>query len=233
MDNIVLYFSNILGCNSFLNPTPLSHKDRNELQKIYNGNRCCTKSINIVHFNKGNSKFENRLSDIDRVISKYKPDIIHIAEANMGSNFDSYIGKYSEYNFERNLMYNDIGNSRNILMINKKLQYSRCNDLENNITCTIWVQIKLGKSKNLLYMGGYRQWQTPNILDPQGTSNSANNQIFRLKSILDKWKLASDEKTDMICTMDDNIDTNIDNTNNLNSRLLHILNDHLVDNNII
>ena len=59
-DNIVLYFSNILGCNSFLNPTPLSHKDRNELQKIYNGNRCCTKSINIVHFNKGNSKFENR-----------------------------------------------------------------------------------------------------------------------------------------------------------------------------
>ena len=33
--------------------------------------------------------------------------------------------------------------------------------------------------------------------------------------------------------MDDNIDTNIDNSNNLNSRLLHILNDHIIDNNII
>ena len=109
----------------------------------------------------------------------------------------------TDFNLERNLMYNNIGTSRNILMINKKIPYIRRNDLENDITCTIWVQIKLGKSKNLLYMGGYRQWRTHNILDPLGNSYSANNQISRLKSIIDNWKVAADEGTDMMIVIDD------------------------------
>ena len=75
----------------YSNPLPLGHKYFNKLIKIINGNRANFKSLNIFHINKGNAKFENKLSDIDNIISKHNPDILHIAEANISSNFDTYL----------------------------------------------------------------------------------------------------------------------------------------------
>ena len=123
--NMTIYTLYYMGCmNLIFNPIPPLHKYNNKLQKILYGNRNFPKSINILHVNKGNSKFKNKLCDIDRIISKYSPDIIHIAEANLGSNYGNYIGKYSNYNVEKNLMYNDIGISISIFFnIVKKLRF--------------------------------------------------------------------------------------------------------------
>ena len=46
-----------------------------------NGNIKLT-NIKIAHFNKGNSKFENKLDDIHYIIDTYKPLIFSISEAN-------------------------------------------------------------------------------------------------------------------------------------------------------
>ena len=213
------------------NPIPSSHKHLNKLTKIKNGNRQNFKSLNIFHINKGNSKFESKLNDIDNILSKHSPDIFHIAEANMGSNYDNYIGRYKGYNVERNLMYNNTGISRNIIMIKDRIPYTRRIDLEDQQTCTIWIDININKSRHLLLMGGYRQWRKPKLLDPTSNSHTTNEQINRLTNILDKWTMACNENKDIICAMDDNIDTNITNTNSHNTNLLQLINDHLDTNN--
>ena len=43
--------------------------------------------------------------------------------------------------------------------------------------------------------------------------------------------MACNENKDIICAMDDNIDTNITNTNSHNTNLLQLMNDHLDTNN--
>ena len=90
----------------------------------------------------------------------------------------------------------------------------------------------MNKSKHLLLMGGYRQWRTPKILDQYNDSNTYTKQNDRLTNILNKWTTAVNENKDMICMMDDNIDTNNTNNNNNNKKLLLTLNDHLSTNNI-
>ena len=39
-------------------------------------------NIKIAHFNKGNSKFENKLDNIHYIIDTHKPQIFSISEAN-------------------------------------------------------------------------------------------------------------------------------------------------------
>ena len=50
----------------------------------------------------------------------------------------------------------------------KELEFIRRTDLEIVNQATIWIEIPLIKSNNLLIAGGYRQWQLPK------SSNIAN-----------------------------------------------------------
>ena len=46
-------------------------------------NNFCNK-IKIIHWNKGNSNFSNKLDSIYEILDTKKTDILHIAEANVG-----------------------------------------------------------------------------------------------------------------------------------------------------
>ena len=121
---------------------------------------------------------------------------------------------FSEYNFELNLMFNNIGISRNLILVRKGLNYKRRFDLENNITCNIWIELSLGTNKSLMIMGGYRQWTLPKSLDIENNKNKNIKQCKRFKITLDNWEKCLAENKDCIIMTDDNIDSSIEANHN-------------------
>ena len=96
-------------------------------------------------------------------MNQEKADVMSVVEANLGHQSNLIKSEFHEFNVELSLTSQQTQVSRDILLINKNLQYSRRYDLETIHTSTVWVEIKLGKTKSLLIMVGYRQWQLPNF----------------------------------------------------------------------
>ena len=140
---------------------------------------------------------------------------------------------FSDYNIETNLMYNDIGLSRNILMVRNSIPYNRRTDLEHNLISSIWIEISLKGGKKILLSGAYRQWRLPVELDPSKISNKKQNQMERLDILLNQWTKACSEGKDVFVAIDDNIDCNISNNSPNNKILLSKLNDSIATNNLV
>ena len=64
------------------------------------GNRSKLNTIEISHFNKGNSKFETKMNEIKILIKKHSPDIFSIVEANLPINYQYIQKEFPEYSFE-------------------------------------------------------------------------------------------------------------------------------------
>ena len=216
-------------------------KHRNREQHSKNGNvqnnkskKC--KNIKLLHLNKRNSNFKNRIAEMQLIITKYNPDIITIAEANIDQSYTDYISQFENYNIELNKMFQICGNSRNAIFIKKKqLAYKRREDLEDYDTCTIWIKIIIQRTKKVLLMGGYRQWNLPKTMDPDNNTNSGIQQMNRLQKILAKWALAMNENKDVVVMMDDNIDSDINSTHNKIYKIKNLYDlwqSHLIDFNI-
>ena len=110
-------------------------------------------------------------------------------------------------------MHNNIGCSRNILLINSKLAYKRRYDLEDARICTVWTEIFVSKRKSFLCMGGYRQWSVPSKLNiPNSKHVSCQKERFQL--LVNNWERALKEKKDTIVMMDTNIDTRCNTSHN-------------------
>ena len=56
-----------------------TRKRNNKMQHIKNGNY----HLNILHWNKGNTLFTNKITHIDQIMDKYRPHIISLCEANI------------------------------------------------------------------------------------------------------------------------------------------------------
>ena len=82
--------------------------------------------------------------------------------------------------------------SRSCLLVHTDVTYDHRYDLEDNDTSNVWIEIK-NKTKNLLIMGGYRQWQLPKKFKLPASKNPSQ-QKFRFVKTLDKWQLALAEK---------------------------------------
>ena len=181
-------------------------KSRNKLCHSKYGNRTKTFGLKLLHLNKGNSYFKNKINDIQITIDKFLPDIISISEANLFKNDNLSVNQFSGYNFIYDNFWDTIGWSRQILMIKKDIDYIRRSDLENINQAIIWIEIPLMKSNNLLIAGGYRQWKLPKEVNFPN-SGSPNNQKLRWDAFLKKYQLALNEGKDICTLMDDNINT--------------------------
>ena len=56
-----------------------TRKQNNKLQHIINGNHY----LNLVHWNKGNTLFNNKITQIDQLLNTYQPHILSLCEANI------------------------------------------------------------------------------------------------------------------------------------------------------
>ena len=184
-------------------------KHLNETMHAKHGNIHKFSKLKLLHVNKGNVHFKNKLTEMRIIIDKFTPDIFSISEANVTKNYTNYTHEFNEYNFELNLMYNNIGISRNILLIRKGIHFKRRYDLEHPSLCNIWIELSPGTKRPFLIMGGYRQWSLPKTMDPFNTKDKNSKQLERYAMTLDFWKTALQENKDIIVLTDVNIDSSI------------------------
>ena len=116
----------------------------NKNAHVTNGNKTINnKSLNFLHFNKGPSYFHNKINDIHEIIDKYKPNIFSISEANYVIDRDNTdCGLFDSYNIETTDQLCKFNISRQLLLIDARLQYTRRYDLESKFECCIWVELK-------------------------------------------------------------------------------------------
>merc|ERR1712243_279347 len=145
----------VITQNSTYSATLQSTNNKNS--HISNGNIKAT-SIKIAHFNKGNSKFDNKIDDLHYIIDKHKPLIFSISEANYCNINNTIIDGYSIETCDFKINYHT---SRQILLIHKSLTYTRRKDLEKPHLALIICDIKLHRNDKLTIAAYYRQWSLP------------------------------------------------------------------------
>ena len=187
-----------------------TRKQHNKEQHTKNGNH----TIKIVQWNKGKANFTNKTNELDSILSKHKPNLISICEANINMNKNTEINnRYKDFNIEHTKMSINTNQSRNIMMIKEDLIYKRRTDLEDAETSTVWIELKLPKNKPILVASIYRQWSLPQILNIKD-SHGIIQQTERWDKVLDKWEKAISEKKEVIVLTDDNMDHENENYNN-------------------
>ena len=124
----------------------------------------------MVHVNKGNSNFENRIDDIYIVLDKLQPHILSIQEANYDPNCNINI---SGYDIEYKLLSPKTSRARTMVLIKKGINYKRCKQYENDHISSVWLEILLSKNKSFFIMSAYRQWRLPSEI---GILNSGSLQ---------------------------------------------------------
>ena len=205
--------------NNNSSPFLFNHRTaHNKLMKIYNGNISSIKSLKIMQYNKGSSDYSKKEHILNKHITDKHIDIACISEANISESYLANNDVLSGYICESKPMSDRIDMSRNIILINENIPYIRRRDLENEYIATIWIEVKLKSKKNILVMGGYRQWRLfkeLGIID----SNKTKNQIDRFKKIIEQWSNAIKEGKDVIVVMDTNIDTQTNSNHNTTNRI--------------
>ena len=159
------------------------------------GNIPGIKQLKLVQLNKGNSLFKNGIKLLERVITNEKPDILCLSESNINRNDAQHINYFSEYYHELNLNSNQIGISRNSMMIKKGLEYLRRQELEDSNICDIVIEIKSKGNRPIIIVGSYREWQKLKISN-QTHSNRVREQISRFKVTMNLWDTLSAENKD-------------------------------------
>merc|ERR1712240_978051 len=170
---------------------------------------------------------------IDQILDKFKPHIISLCEANIERMVNNTLNDtYKDYKIEYTKMSNRTNNSRNAILIKNDLVYDRRHDLEDDITSTVWIELKIPNENNILISSIYRQWALPKALGiPK--SNNMHNQSTRWTTVLKQWTKAHKEKKEIIVLTDDNIDHNNStfNTNYKVSNIRDMTVEFLTDNN--
>merc|ERR1711867_38221 len=90
----------------------------------------------------------------------------------------------------------------------------------DDITSTIWLELKIPEGKTILISSIYRQWSLPKALGIHKSYNS-HNQTLRWKSVISQWQKAYKENKEIIILTDDNMDHN-NNTFNNNYKINNI-----------
>ena len=144
------YNTQLINHNTHKDSNKLQHikhntrKKLNELQHIKKGNYY----INLLHWNKGNTLFKNKTTQIDQILQKYKPHIISLCEANIEKTINNTQNDtYMDYKVEHTKMSNNTNNSRNAILIKNDLIYTRRDNLEDDITSTIWIELRVPEGK--------------------------------------------------------------------------------------
>ena len=224
-----IYYINFKNKITFKNLHNKEIYTGNKMLKIINGNIRKFK-LKLVTWNKATKNHHNNQNVLDSILTKYKPHILNLCEANLKTNIHSIHNSVINYKIEVTKQSDASNMSRSCLLIHNNVDYIRRFDLEDNDTSNIWIEIK-NKRKNILIMGVYRQWKlTKNVNLPK--SHNSSQQKVRLIKTLNKWQQALTENKNCIVMMDSNIDTQNSNHNktwnveNLKTRLYDFINNN-------
>lgn len=76
--------------------------------------------------------------------------------------------------------------SCNATLIKNDIIYTRRHDLEDEMTSTVWLEVKVPQGKAILISSIYRQWSLPKMLGINN-SNNTHNQTLPWITVITQW----------------------------------------------
>ena len=114
--------------------------------------------LRILHWNKGNSLFKNKIDDINFILDKYSQNVVSILEANY-ENIDRT--NILDYIIETNDMGVGHDTSRQILLILSTIEYTQTYDYIDKYIAAIVIKTRLANRQTVTLIAHYRQWTLP------------------------------------------------------------------------
>ena len=183
-------------------------KTQNKTAHAKNGNQ----NLILLNWNKGNSKYCNRIDTIKQIILQHNPHIFCIQEANIYRDDDIRMYQIPGYYLEIDKLLKSKGLARVITYVSHKIRYKRLHTLESDIEPVIWLEImKQGGNKTLKIQNYYRQWQEMTDTGSIPKTKSIKQQTIRFNQVINVWsQQLSDEKVEVISMSDTNLNLNLD-----------------------
>ena len=167
------------------------------------GTKMNKKNIKIMVLNKGNSQLQNKVDQINNLISVHKPDIFALNKLNLHKTDTVTKYQFNGYHLETDNLDKTDHTARTGVLISDKILYKRRRDLEIEGCSTVWIQIRTQEKKQFLIQSIYRQFTR---LGKPNTS-SIKMQNDRIQLISSKWMDAQNENREIITVGDFNINS--------------------------
>ena len=168
-------------------PHSLSRKQRNKLANSRYGNKQV--GIKLAHWNAGGKLMENKMNEIESLVSALHPECLGISESNLKSCQDMTKVQLPGYQLFTSKTINnpELNISRVVVYIKDRLNCKLREDLMDDSFSSVWVEIKAGKQK-FLVANIYREHQYMN----QDTDQSLgmDQQLLRWILFLEQWRKA-------------------------------------------
>ena len=135
----------------------LSNKLRNKKIKTTNGNREIRNIIKITHWNMGNKKWENKMTEVDALILEKTPDIIFLSEANLFQTLPEHLRQIEGYKLHLPLTMSKHKYARLVLLVKDGVNIKIHKNLMHEDLAVIWLSVLSGGKSVLKLGGGYTE----------------------------------------------------------------------------
>ena len=162
--------------------------------------------IRIYHFNKGPAHLSNKIHEIENIITKYRPHILGISEANFFGNQDADLVHIENYKFvtAKSIENPALNVSRICVYLHDSMVGKIRADLMDEHFSSIWLEVGLPQKRKILIGNVYREWGLMGQADPS-ISREISAQNDRWSVFLQQWERALDEDKEVIVLGDMNI----------------------------
>ena len=158
-------------------------------------------NFTILNLNKGDSLLQNKVLQLNHLLTIHNPDIFSINKLNLEKDDTVTPYQFQNYTLEHDNLQKTDNTSQTGILIKNTVKYKRRKDLKTKGTAVVWIQVAQKGKKDILIQSIYRQFQRLN----HPISGTLTHQYNRWKSIVDKWKAASLENRELITVGDLNI----------------------------
>ena len=174
---------------NYLSPVfKLSHKLKNKLVKIINGNQTSRNSLTIAHWNMGGKHWQRKLIEAEAVTMQYCPDIFIVSEANMLNSLTPLEKNIPGYKLYLPKTSQSQIISRLVIFVKEGINVEVKNELMDDEVSAIWLKCGSRGRRPLLIAGIYREHK---FLFQGAETGSDRAQQQRWSKFVDKWKVAA------------------------------------------
>ena len=133
----------------------------NKAVHALNGNRA-SRGIKLSHWNLGSASLQNKISEIEVAVSRMKPSVLGISEANLHYTTDLSTVQLPGYTLftAKTLKNPQLKMSRVVVYLSEGMSGKVMEDLMSEEFSSIWIEMSVpGNSKNFLVSNVYRDHQ--------------------------------------------------------------------------
>ena len=143
--------------------------------------------MNLLHWNKGSARLENKVEELEDLFQQYKPDILGLSEANLYPDTDTNKIQFENYSLYTCPTLNnpELRVSRVVVYVHNSLIVKSRPDLEYSGLSSIWLELGHKGSKKILVCNIYREWQYMHQQDKSSLSNAS--QLLRWERFIESW----------------------------------------------